>query len=224
MGTVTQLTCTSQVSALFDVDEEVVLGALVENIAQPFAEAFRLSQVVGATQSDGTMIWVATVGEFRQGSAPIAINQISGNTNELSVVVRGTSDDAVVALKEVWKTLSVLANRPVRDLEAISTLVYVTTLTVELPLSFERIFPAAQVLRKSVLSRLGDQLVRNPDAVQPRFSIELPLTYGKRDVPRKLTFEPRVTGKPGLHVFWTQSPLRSEEHVKLIEELLAQTK
>jgi hypothetical protein len=198
--------------------------------ADELGNKFRFPAIEQA-QAEGQLFWVARNGECRLSSERLLkIDSARGNARLLFAAVRGHTKDALDVLEEIWAQLSEMAKRsplPGADerlcrVSELGVQLLRTTAEVELPLSFEQLFPAAAFLRKEIEERLGssnDDVRIHP---VPRFSIALQREVGSIRADTRLTIEPRAGESAGSRIFFTSSPLDSNEHLRLLEDLCAQ--
>jgi hypothetical protein len=203
----------SQCFALFEGDQPDAAGPFYRDVAEKFGKQFDFAEIAPGTRADGTIVWVANHGR----SGAFRIERAQGSLSDLVVDVVGTTHDARAALNAVWEHLSSKAGQR-QPLDRLATICDQTTAVVVLDVDFTRFMPVAAALRDAAIQSLVDS-VRPLRAPLFRFTIDIPVSISGRNVSRSVTFEPRATASPGRRVFYTQSPLPSEEHLKLIERI-----
>jgi hypothetical protein len=129
-------------------------------------------------------------------------------------------------MTEVWKSLSSLYTKRIKgpsvgsaEWQKLGTAVYESTATIKADREFSDFFPTAAILRDGVQERLPPAQMRSADPMF-RFAVELPMTVGRRILSGRVIFEPRYSAD-NPHVFFTSSPLRSDQHLGLLELLFS---
>lgn len=213
-------TLTSEVVLIFDADEPAALTVFGRDNADAFGQEYGFAQV-GELEAEGSRapLWGAFRGQLKRPEGkPIRIEQVRGSATDMVVQVDGGSPEALYALDAVWRSLCKLHGVTITSPEDLGTRMFNTVAVVELQVTFEALFPAAKTLRDAVVSRLERGPFSLRERVQHRYGFDLSVSVGHRRIPRRVTVEPRATATDE-HVFWTQSPLPSEEHLAMLEAL-----
>lgn len=202
----------SEAIALFDGEQTAAAGPLYPKGADALGKVFSFAQVGTGVRADGSTGWTAQNGEWTDLKVALA----TGSEVDLAVRVVGSTANARTVLSALWSHLAPAQ----RGLDDLGILIDRTTEIVRLPFGFEEMFPEAGVLRNAVLEQLDGGHTK--PALNPifRFHIEITTAVAARAVSRNLTIEPRAIGRPGKNVFYTQSPLPSDDHERLIDELV----
>lgn len=190
-------------------------GGFDRTVAGRLGETFDFTEIGTATRNDQADVWTARRGKIKRGGESVVIHAAQGHELDLTVEVLGDSAAADGALEAVWQSLAGASAPP---LGTISELRHRTTAILHLPIAFSAAFPLGAMVREHVLGMIGKTEKLRP--VLPRFSIEIVAMLGPRAVNRSVTFEPRATTSLDKRIWYTMSPLRSEDHAKLLEHVL----
>lgn len=199
-------------------------------------QRFEFAQIAQGQQSN-TLIWLANKGQCKIGERTFIIDSANGNSRKLSVGVHGKSAEAFDVLQELWTRLVECERslthpgpaesaggrpEPVGRIQSFGQTFVVTTAVVKLPFRVEQLFPQADFLREEVKNALDTtfRISREPTV---RFSLDVRLDWGtsQRNVTSTITFEPRAGDKLDSKVFFTRSPLSSDDHLKIVESFVA---
>jgi hypothetical protein len=174
-------------------------------------------------QAGERMFWLYQKGTYKPSeSRRLAIHLVQGNENELAATVEGTSEDALDVLREVWVALGELSEEPAVDLnESLGTFAFTTTMQVTLPKTYKELFPGLDVLIRHTRDGLGQDVLEPPGAQLFQVSARTSYAVGSLTVQRATVIEPRFTSKVDDRVYFTQSPLRSDRHLAMLEALCA---
>lgn len=204
----------SAATAYFHADQPRAALGFDSQYAAALGKELDFAEVGMAHRADQAHVWVARRGKLRRkdGTA-ITIQVAQGHELDLLAEVTGASHDAEEALAAVWKCL---AGASAPALETIAAIHYRTLTVVELPRSFEELFPLTRVLRDTVVAHLAADGDKPSRPALPKFSIEIVTAVGGRTVNRTITFEPRATAPLEKRVYYVSSPLRSQDHMALL--------
>ncbi len=203
--------------AKLTVDEPAVALGGTSSSAQDLVNRFSF-RAVQVLQGD-PFSWMASFGEWKRGDRGLKIYNAMGGSRDLSVMVDGDSAAAGDLLDAVWKALNQGRGGAPPKLEDRGLLYHLTTAVVRLPKAFTEFFPPARVLRDAAREALERAGLSPPTDPAFRFSIDVTSAWSGLSVPLEVRFEPRVGTKSEDRVFFTSSPLRSEEHLALLERL-----
>lgn len=172
---------------------------------------------VGA-QAGERPLWMARKGGCKFGDRRIAIEEMHGNENELGVTVDGSTGDAIDVLREVWTHLGAFdeAGETALD-EAPGITTWSTTTVFSSPKPYGDVLPLAAMARQEIIKKLA---VPYLDDGEP-FKLEIPFTLSISGVTTTQSFsiERRFTARAEDRVYWSRSPLNSEDHLTLLETL-----
>lgn len=225
------LSTTASVTVLFAGDQPAARGPFLTEIATEFAQAFAfgslgLQQAVRAQGQIGS--WLAEKGQFKDGSKIILIDECRGSLTDLQVrTCDAETQIAERAMSDIWRTLCSLHSKRMTgppastDWRKLGNMAYESSATIRTTRSFPAFFPTAALLRDEVLERLRSSPMKQLDPMF-RFAVEVPMTLGRRALTARVAFEPRhYSDDPG--VLFTSSPLRSEHHLEMIEQIFNKT-
>lgn len=155
------------------------------------------------------------------GQKRIAVDSARGNIISLHVSVIGPTPVALDALEEIWQRVHSLsdAKAPEARVTSLGTVVHSTTTTVRLPVTVEKFFPIKAIAENGLRGLTADGLrIRDTDL---RFKIAVKFEAEAHPLTQELIFEPRTLAKTSERVFYVRSPLPSEKHRQLLDELVA---
>lgn len=181
--------------------------------------ADRFDPVDVGIQAGDRPAWVARKGRCQLGERRILIEEMHGNEHELGVTVDGSTADAIDVLREVWTQLGAFdeAGETALD-EAPGVMTFMTTMVFKADRSYRELFPPLAVARREVAKSLA--LPQLDDGEM--FKIQLMFTVSISGITTaNLAFhlERRDTSRAEDCVYWSRSPLKSEDHLALIEKL-----
>jgi hypothetical protein len=215
----------SNLSVYFDGAEPAGSGPMYGG-AEALGKHFAFNEVGPFTGPDGGLFWLAkqgTYGEYR-------VHQAWGNETELNVVLDITQgarkpSGARSVLSDLWAYLRNDADPSTTPkLEDVGSVVDGTLAIVEVERPFEDIVPVARHMREAVVDHLGNAVLDTTVAssLTVRFSLDVNLWVGHRQVPRKLTIEPRTTARSKANVLFTQSPMPFEKHLAMVRKVVGE--
>src|SRR6266851_4056946 len=215
----------SEFGIAFTGDQSVAGVPSFGSLGEEFAKKLNLSQL-GVGDQAGQTVWFGIKG-LLPGKAPIRIEALRGNELLLFVTVDGNTATARDALQRVWQVALEVARNAypgvyddptLEKVEALGKPFVSTIAIVELPATFEQIFPNIGILYKTALSGLQKRgLLVQPPAYH--VSVDLATSVGAGPTTFKLQIEPRLNSDLGDRVFWSQSPLSSDEHLDMLEAI-----
>jgi hypothetical protein len=159
------------------------------------------------------------------GESPlINIGNAQGNDLYLAVNVDGNSDVAERALGHVWKTLVRIAREDYPDaypdasddIQSLGRREDATTAVVELPLTFNALFPSFARMCEAAQQHLGRDGVVAP---QPQVALTLQYMVGGALATGVITIAPRHGETPESRIVFSNSPLPSDVHLKMLEQI-----
>lgn len=209
----------STASFLFAADSaRLQLPFLVEG-GKHLAEEFKAAEV--GVRPGERATWVVQQGEASFNGRPVVVNQIAGTSTELSVTVEGDTPTALDVLRDAWTSLGTIAGEPEVDLRDQGVFHYQTVAIVRLERTAFELFPVLATMVECA-GGLGVASTTELETA-PRFRIELVVQgpVGGAHVVRKFGIERRVSSTTTDRIFYTTSPLRSDEHLAFLEKLLA---
>lgn len=205
----------------FTGDQPLAAGGFDSEAAKRLGKEFDFLEIGAAQRTDQQQVWVANRGAMKLPSPRgtqdrIKIHTARGVETDLGVEVDGTSDDAHAALNAVWKCL---AGEGAVNVDTLGKIYDKTVMIVDLEeVSFDDLFPTAGIVRRFVADKMkAHDGGREPREPQYRMSMEFLADVGRRPIGRNVRIEPRVYS-PSPHVFFTESPLRDDEHVAWLQE------
>lgn len=216
-------TLVSEVGVVFEGgDRQVCTLPLIGALGEPVKARFSFAQE--AVQADATTVrWRYRTGTAKHGTNSVIIDAAGGDARWLAVSVHGTSDVALDVLEDVWVALHDAAKQAGFDFgepgmaRSAGKLTHQTYGVVELPVPFEKLFPAAARLQQLVQSNSSLPVVH----VQPRFSVEFRLDLGSgRSMTVPVTFEPKADETADKRLAYTRSPLDSTSHQRVMESFV----
>jgi hypothetical protein len=214
------LRCTSGVQFVFKADQARGMVLFDPEYSVQFAKRFNLSepQIVEGNPAN---LWQYARGVFRlSDKRKLVLGPIVGNENELGVFVEGTSEDALDLLREIWSVLSELAEEELSTLdESLGAVAYITTAVVRMPKTHRELFPGVELLARYTRQGLRDPVIGVPGVEAFRVETRCTVPVGAISVERATIIEPRFTAKADDRIFFTQSPLRSDLHITMLEDL-----
>ncbi len=147
----------------------------------------------------------------------IQVKSASVTNVELAVTVIGHTPDAIDAVTELWSKLGDAAEEQGEFDSEPGDWNYRTTAVVHSKELLPRMFPGIAVVQSAIRSS-SQKLSLEPQAP---FRIDVIASGAAHGLPTAPSFviEPRVAAKPEDHVYFTQSPLPSDEHLRLLETL-----
>jgi hypothetical protein len=143
-------------------------------------------------------------------SRTIAIKSFLITAVELNATAYGQTAEAIDVVKESWTKLGEIAKQDGELEDQPGDWAYKTQMVVNAPGLLDRAFPGVRETRR--LLEGADSRLKS-DA-RGSFRIEVRSHYDVHGLPHMQNFvvEPRVASKPGDEIYFTVSPLRSEEH------------
>jgi hypothetical protein len=213
----------AEVGIVFSADQPAAGAPFYEDNWNAFMQRFKLKD--GDVEEDvasGGLFWSARKGRRSIGERAIVLEAVRGNENSLGVAIVGNTDDALDMITEVWSELCALEGVSPDRLQSLGTLFYSTIAVVEMPCSFEDLFPLARKLTELTSEGMKQQSARAVGSRQLQFTMDMPIFAGNLIIPRPLVIKPHVTSSSD-RVLYTQSPLNTTQHTQLLEQLCAQT-
>jgi len=200
---------------LFRADQTIA-GLPFQGIhAKTLSAQFGFSSFTSTVPADPQSV---AVWRGRKGVASVAperrlvIEDLIGNEQQVYLTVEGETADAIDALQEVWAALCELGNVEPSSAAPLGTLAFGTAATVELPFTYEKVFPAAAILEEHA-ARVGGSRIATTGVSAFRLSITFPSRIGGTDVSHEIALEPRLpTSSPKDRVYFTASPLKTDDH------------
>lgn len=219
MAQVTVERLQSTASFLFAADcRRTQLPFLVEH-AEQFAGEFQAAEVGVRLEKRPT--WILQQGQAAFNDRSVIVAQIAGAATELSVTVEGDTLTALDVLKDAWTALGGLAGEAEVELRDQGVFHYQTVAIVTLERTAIELFPALGVMIECAQAHLPGASSDLENA--PRFRIELALQgpLGGANVTRRFGIERRYSATAKDRVFYTISPLKSDEHIEFLRKLVA---
>jgi hypothetical protein len=212
--------CSAAVTFVFKADQPRCTVPFNPESAAVFEKKLSLVNVQ-YLPTDQSIFWVYSKGYCKLSEKrKLAMGPIQASENEISVTVEGSSEDAIDVLQEVWSTLGELAEvEPVRLDETLGSFAYATTAVVELPKTHAELFPGLAVLARHTREGVGDSRIGVPGVDFFRVETRTTFAVGALSAERATVIEPRFTSKAEDRIFFTQSPLKSDLHMAMLEEL-----
>lgn len=194
--------------------------------------AFQADVAVALAKELGAADFVVQPGErphwsVRQGAirfSPqrrIAVTAVTGSAHELTVIIEGSTEDARDVLADVWTKLGETeadGGTALTDFQG--TYGVQTTAIVRLPVVCTELIPPLGAMMAFAKERLGS-VVLVPEGALP-FQLRIPLSIAVRGATteRALVIEPRFTSLIADRVYFTVSPLASDEHLEMLERVV----
>jgi hypothetical protein len=163
-------------------------------------------------------LWRARKGVAAIGDRTLLIDDIYGNELQLLVAVDGETADAIDVLQEVWAALCEQGGEEPSAVGSLATLGFGTTAVVELPFTYQTLMPGAAVLEEYAARAIGWRGAPLGGSAF-RFSMPVSLHIGTNDVLHEMVIEPRFTSAPKDRVYFTASPLKTEDHEAMLTAL-----
>lgn len=182
--------------------------------------AKRFDPIEIGLQTGERPVWVGRKGQCKLGDRRIVIEQMHGNEHELGVGVDGSTGDAIDVLREVWTHLGDFEKHGEASIDDVpGDFAYTTTLVFVASKEYGEVLPLIRQARSGVLDKLHRPIV--DDGVM--FKIEIPFAVALGGITSTQVFrlEPRFTARAQDRVYFSQSPLNSDDHLSLIESLFA---
>ena len=205
-----------------------VLATDAKRLVRPFekdvgtrlAESFTAAELL-AQPADRPFWWMRNGSVVLPPERKIVVYGLTGNANELTATVEGTSSDAEDVVDEAWSRIGKLAGEPMRPLTGSpGAFSHQTTAIVKLDHGVEKLLPVATVMSTFVKERLAKSLLDIPGTLM--FRLELPVSLSVRGlkIDRTIVIEPRFTSLSEDKTYFTLSPLKSEDHVDMLEAVV----
>lgn len=180
--------------------------------------AKRFDPIDVGIQAGDRPLWVARKGACRFGDRRIAIEEMHGNENELGVTVDGSTGDAIDVLRELWTHLGAFddAGETALD-EAPGLTTWSTTMVFSSSKHYADVLPFVAAARQQIARVLAVPSLNDGEP----FKVEIPFTLSISGVTTTQSFsiERRFTARADDRVYWSRSPLNSEDHLALLETL-----
>lgn len=224
----------SEAAVVFDGGEQFAADLPSYNAGQELLQKhFGFAQIATVQQGD-QLLWQAQKGQLQLGQRTLIVDSAKGSPRLLGIAVRGKTADAFDVLQELWtrlvereRTLNPTTSETGQAateagrIQSLGRPIVHTIAVVKLPFRVEQLFPQAEFLREQVKDGVDTsfRISREPTV---RFSFELRLEWGlaHRNLTSQVTFEPRVGDKLDSRLFFTRSPLPSDEHMKVVERFV----
>lgn len=209
----------STVNLSFTCDQSRARAPLGLRVAELLGARGSFAEI-GVTLADRAT-WLARAGTWKlSAERNLLVDKALGHESDIAVEVTGDTRDARDVLDALWAALGEIAGEPPRSVdESLGTFSYQTTAVVELPKTLDELFPQVALLARQLRDRLPAKSLE-PEGSQ-RFRVAIPITFavGARTVERSLVIEPRFSAKTADRIYYTMSPLPSDEHLALLEDL-----
>ncbi|MBK6465357.1 MAG: hypothetical protein IPF92_30785 [Myxococcales bacterium] len=167
-------------------------------------------------------LWSVREGQVVFGERSLRLHTLIGGANELAATVEGTTADARDVLREAWTHIVSLADEPMSELSSIPGADATSTVAVvRLPVLPEELFPPLTVLMARTRACLGTAMVEGPGQRPFSFTVPITVAIGGLNVQRDLRIEPRATARDTDRVYFTTSPLPSEDHLEMLRAVVA---
>ncbi len=206
-------------SYVFAADNARARAPFDQDVGVALAKEFFAADVV--VQAGERPVWVARQGTCKfSEKRRIVCGSLIGSAHELTVSAEGPTEDAKDVLNELWSKLGeVTGESSVNMTDFPGVFVFGTTAIVRVPGGFDSAFPGINRVHECARAKLGKALVQRPDVVQ--FRIDIPVEFAVRglNVRRSFVIEPRFTALTDDHIFFTVSPLNSNDHIEMLEQL-----
>ena len=124
-------------------------------------------------------------------------------------------------LREVWSRIGELAGEKETELASHpGYFAHVTAAVVRLPITATELIPPLEVVDTFLRARLGTAVLQAPGSLPFSLSIPVRMAIGGLQIDRRVLIEPRFTSLSDDRVYWTESPLPSNEHVEMLRQVL----
>lgn len=225
MSNVTVIRCTSVAQFVFSVDQPRCGVVWDGEKREVFEKRFGLLGLQ-VLEGNGMYMWQYPKGLCKLGEQrKLQLGFVQGNENEIGVHVEGTTEDAIDALREIWFAIGEIAEEKEVALdESLGTFAYSTTAVVQLSRTYRELFPGLELIARHTREGLGASLMGAPGVEQFRIESHVRSAVGALAVDRATIIEPRFTSKAEDRIFFTQSPLRSDLHKAMLEDLCRSVK
>jgi hypothetical protein len=213
----------SMAGYLFAADNQRTQRPFVPEIGTGLAKEFGAADFV--VQPGERPNWFVRQGAIKfSDKRQITVSVIAGGAHELTATVEGSSEDARDVLLEAWSRMGELAG----ETECVFTdypgsHANMTTAIVRLPVTCTTLIPPLKIMSDYAKAKLGGILLEVPGALSFRLSIPLSLAVRGMRVERHLVIEPRFTALTDDRVYYTSSPLASDEHLEMLRLVVERT-
>lgn len=220
MSAVEILRCQATAQVAFSADQRRCLVPFDQEHSGKLGERFHFADAL-MQQTGDQILW-----QYRKGfcklsdTRKIAIDTAGGYELELRATVEGPTPDAIDVLRELWAALGELATEePIEIDESIGTFGYYTTAIVRLPKTYRELFPALDFMARFTREHIGAPPA-GPQGVETfHAQTRMSFAIGANQVERATVIEPRRTSKADDRIFFTYSPLRSDQHLAMLAAL-----
>lgn len=207
----------ARVIRVFHADRLRAAAPLRSDGAKLLADKFDPVDV--GIQAGDRPAWVARKGRCQLGDRRILIEEMHGNEQELGVTVDGSTADAIDVLREIWTHLGTFDEAGETALEeAPGVMTFMTTMVFKADRSYRELFPPLAIARREIVKSLA--LPQLDDGEM--FKIQLIFTVSVSGITTtNLAFqlERRDSSRAEDCVYWSRSPLKSEDHLALIDTI-----
>jgi hypothetical protein len=210
----------SQAQIAFTADQMRCLAPFDQELTGKLAKRFTFADTSMQSTGDQTM-WIYQKGVCKlSDTRKVLIASAHGYEIELSVTVEGATEDAIDVLRELWTVLGEIAEEEPLGLDqSLGTFAYQTTAIVRLPKTYRELFPGLDLLARHTREGIRAPLTGAPGVETFHVETRVSFAVGALTLDRATIIEPRHTSKADDRVFYTQSPLRSDRHLAMLEAL-----
>ena len=222
MSAIELVRCLSQAQIAFTADQMRCRGPFDQEFTVKLAKRFTFADTL-MQSTGGPVMWIYQNGVCKfSDTRKIPIVSAHGYEIEFSVVVDGATADAIDVLQELWTALGEIAEEEPRALDgSLGTFAYQTTAIVRLPKTYRELFPGLDLLARHTREGVDAPLTGAPGVETFHLETRLSFAVGAISLDRATVIQPRHTSKADDRVFYTQSPLRSDRHLAMLEALCA---
>lgn len=211
---------TSSVTRVFFADRIRARAGLDDDGAEALRQRFRISDVL--MQEVQPQTWIARNGSHMvQPGRRVVIERIQGNIQELGAFVHGSTTDAVDTLNAAWDALAPFDGQPeVRLADVPGFDVFSTIAVFRSTRTFGDVVPLATEACAEIRRQLPEQF-RSEGGEMLKLDVAMPVLMGGMVRTLNFRLERRTMAPTSEGVYWSQSPLNSDDHVALLNKLFA---
>jgi hypothetical protein len=220
---------TAEAHVHFESDQAWADGPLYEKGVEAFGNAGKFRQMSAGMDEKQGRFWLGENGLLEIAGRPLRIETVLGSRRTLALSADGVESserllDALETLRIACRDAYALVGGRISkssdlQISSLGVVTFRTVAIVRFPRTFEQYVPQASTWAGCLRNRLqarGEEVVAFAPA---RFRWDVTVRRGGRQVQSEFILEPRTGTKSDERVFFTQSPLPADEHVRLIEEL-----
>jgi hypothetical protein len=205
---------------IFAADNARVQRPFDSEIGAALAKKLNAAEV--SVHSMDRPFWVLRQGVVRfSEQRSVTVSTLAGGAHEFTAIVEGSTADAVDVLREAWALIGELTDEAASDLSQVAgSFSNSTTAILKLSMDYAELLPPVDVMMGFVRDKLGAAVMEAPGS--QRFRLQVPVSVSVRGltIERNLVIEPRFTSLASDRIYFTVSPLDSEDHVEMIRQVV----